>query len=207
MTQHYADGLQAVEMSVQQRFASAQQRVLKTDDAEMKRYYKGQLDAFRVMLRDLDNIRFECGLELPIETSQASPPAPEPEAAAIEPLPASSPVPPTPEAPAPAKRRTRKKAVVADAPKAPPVKSPYEALASQALERGVITRNVSWFFHDFFPTPIKGFRQLHQTLEENPAFRQVVQEACAQLVPAPQESAPVNAQAEVPEPPAPAEEP
>jgi hypothetical protein len=158
---------------MQQRLQSAQQRVKNTEDAEMKRYYKGQVDALQVVLRDIDSFKFELGMELApektsaIEAQVAEKPAKPQEAREVKVAGAR-------------KGSRRKKAASTPVPAEAPVVSQYEGLAQDALKQGVITQRACWFYHDQLPGGrIKGFEQLYKALEENVAFRQSVQEAFA----------------------------
>jgi len=163
---------------MQQRLQSAQQRVKNTEDAEMKRYYKGQVDALQVVLRDIDSFKFELGMELAPEKTSAI------AAQAVE----------KPTKPQEArevkiaiakKGSRRKKAASKPVQAEAPVVSQYEGLAQDALKQGVITQRACWFYHDQLPgNKIKGFPQLYQALEEHTAFRQAVQVACAPKEPA-----------------------
>jgi hypothetical protein len=159
---------------MQQRLQSAQQRVKNTEDAEMKRYYKGQVDALQVVLRDIDSFKFELGMEL----------APE-KTIVIEAQAAEKPAKPQEAHEGARKGSRRKKSAPQPVPAEAPVVFQYEGLAQDALKQGVITRRACWFYHDQLPGGrIKGFEQLYKALEENVAFRQSVQEAFAPKEPA-----------------------
>ncbi len=51
----------------QQRLRSARERVRLADHEDMQRYYKGQVDTLTIVVRDLEAMKFERGLELDLE--------------------------------------------------------------------------------------------------------------------------------------------
>ena len=143
MTQHEAHILDEIKTRLQQRLQLAQIRVKNAQHDRMYRYYKGQVDALKVMLQDLETLKFDFGIELEPEATK-----PEQETSSI-----SVPI-PTP--------------------------SPYQALADDAVKRGIITQRYSHFYHELLPGKrVKGYQQLYQAFETSPAFRQAIQEACA----------------------------
>lgn len=157
-------GLFTIERIIQERYKSAKMRVKNTQDELMKRYYKGQLDALTIALRDLDTMKFEHGYELEPETEPIifSPSPVKPVAEKIE-----------------EPKKPEKKPAVKPEPKKP-LESPYKDLVREAIGKKVITQRFSRFYHPALPqNGVKGFRALYQALEENSAFRQSVEDACA----------------------------
>ena len=179
MVQKKDNEFSLLEQLIRQRFDSARKRAKSTQDPSMNRYYKGQVDALHVVLRDIDTMKFESGMELILEEQNRqaldlAAPAEELE---------------TGDTFAPAKTRGGRPKKTTEAKPAKPAApdSPHKALAEDALQRGVIARRVSWFYHAMLPNGrAKGFDQLFRALENDAAFRQAVQEACAQPVAAPQ---------------------
>ena len=74
MNQTVQNLLQELTTLIQRRFESAQERVQTTDHERMSRYYKGQADTLRLVLHDIDALKFEFGMEL---TPEAFPEIPE----------------------------------------------------------------------------------------------------------------------------------
>lgn len=179
MVQKKDNELSLLEQLIRQRFDSARKRAKSAQDPSMNRYYKGQVDALHVVLRDIDTMKFESGMELILEEQNRqaldlAAPAEELQAG---------------ETPASVKTRGGRPKKTAEIKPAKPAApdSPYKALAEDALQRGVIARRVSWFYHAMLPNGrAKGFDQLFRALENDDAFRQAIQEACAQPVAAPQ---------------------
>ena len=192
MMQKQEQSFHALEALIRQRLESAQQRAANAQDASMSRYYKGQADTFHIVLRDIEAIQFENGLELGvtskptfapvIELQSLSRSVEEPvdvSASAQRPREASTRkikrLPKITEIETESNAKTRKKAE----PKEPPT-SEYAALAQEALEKNVITQRASWFFNTLIPNGcIKGFRKLYQLFEQDAAFRQAIADACA----------------------------
>lgn len=160
---------------IQTRLRSAQQRFNGAQDDHMTRYYKGQVDTLRVVLRDIDAMKFECGIELHDHTGHTLPEqdVPDVQDHPLHDFPSISR--PTEEdkpkhTRKPRKPKTRKAA-------APP-ESPYQQLAHQAVKLGIITRTSSHFFHDLLPEKhVQGYPRLYQAFEDDERFRQAIQEA------------------------------
>jgi len=143
MTQHEAHILDEVKTRLQKRLQLAQIRVKNAQHDQMSRYYKGQVDALKVMLQDLETLKFDFGIELEPEIIK-----PKQETGSIR---ESSPTP-----------------------------SPYQALADDAVKRGIIIQRYSHFYHELLPEKrVKGYQQLYQAFETSLEFRQAIQEACA----------------------------
>lgn len=191
MTLKQEQSLHALETLIRQRLESALQRTANAQDVYMGRYYKGQADALHVALRDIETTKFENGIELGVAGKETP-------ASVIElrPLARSLEEPAeTPEAQRPRETSTRKvkrlpkksadetELKVNSKPKAEPKEPPsseYAALASEAIQKGVIVRKASWFFHELLPNKaLKGFRKLYQVFEQDVAFRQAIADACA----------------------------
>lgn len=195
MTPKQEQSLHALETLIRQRLESAAQRAANTQDVYMGRYYKGQADTLHIVLRDIEAMKFENGIELggdgkatfapvvelqPLSRTLDAPKTDtdEPESAQrpretstrkIKRLPKTSAVETEP------KVRTKSKAE----PQEPP-SSEYAALAREAIEKGVISQSASWFLHPLLPNKaVRGFRNLYQIFEQDAAFRQAMTDVCA----------------------------
>lgn len=155
---------------LQRRLQSAQERVQTTEHERMNRYYKGQVDTLSLVLHDIDALKFEFGMELNPEVIPQSLVQQAQEVVEIQ-VEASA-VSPKPEKSARGKGQAKKPKVEES-----PVFT-YKALAQQAVERGIIARKISHFYHDLLPEKhVKGYPALYQALEENENLRQAVQKA------------------------------
>lgn len=155
---------------LQRRLQSAQERVQTTEHERMNRYYKGQVDTLSLVLHDIDALKFEFGMELNPEAIPQSPAQQAQEVVEIQ-VEASA-IPPKPEKSARGKGRAKKPKV-----EETPVFT-YKALAQQAVERGIIARKISHFYHDLLPEKhVKGYPALYQAFEENENLRRAIQKA------------------------------
>lgn len=155
--------LQQVTRLVQHRLQSARERVKHAREERMKRYYKGQVDTLTIVLKDLETVTFELGMEL------------DPEECPEEPTQPVHSVMPAPKPSKPSKPSKRQKP-----PTAPSFT--YQALAEDAVKRGIISQTSSHFYYDHFPDKhIQGFTQLYQAFEDNEVLRRTVQEALERL--------------------------
>ncbi|MBD3307760.1 hypothetical protein GF339_15115 [candidate division KSB3 bacterium] len=165
MTQSQYAALDRLTGLLKERLQSAQARVQASDSDHMQRYYKGQADTLHIVLRDIDAIKFEEGMELealksPKRSLQAEPS-----------------VPPKP----PRTRKPRKRSRRSTATP-PPSSFTYQALAQEAVNRGIIRQKLSHFYHDLLPEQhVKGYTPLYQAFEDNEVLRQAVQEALRTL--------------------------
>lgn len=158
---------------LQRRLQSAQERVQTTEHERMNRYYKGQVDTLSLVLHDIDALKFEFGMELNPEMIPEPPAQQAQEVQNVVETQVETPAPtPKPEKPTRGKGRA-KKPKVEEAPV-----FAYKALAQKAVERGIITRKISHFYHELLPQGhVKGYPTLYQALEDNENFRQAIQKA------------------------------
>ncbi len=171
-----AHALDELFMIIHTRLRSAKQRFNEAQDEHKTRYYKGQVDTLRVVLRDIEATKFECGIELHDYHDHTLP---------EQDIPDKQDQPPHDDAPSisqptgeekpkklkkPRKSKTRKAA-------APP-ESPYASLARQAVKQDIIRRTSSHFLHDLLPQKhVQGYPRLYQVFENDERFRQAIQEA------------------------------
>lgn len=185
MTLNKEEGLELFERQVQQRFQSARQRFVNANETQQKRYYKGQVDALQIVLREIDTIKFELGMELMHAEESAAvvqPAIAAKKEVAVTPLALEEPQ----AAPAPKRTRQRKQPAEPKAKRgrkpsavAEPA-GPYDDLIKQALKLDVLKRRASWYYHDLLPNKnVKGTYQLNKAFEENVAFREAIRAACA----------------------------
>jgi len=160
---------------IQTRLRSAQQRFNGAQDDHMTRYYKGQVDTLRVILRDIEATKFERGIELHDDISHTPQAQDVPDAhdqsptvshsASRSPEGHTSKTSRTPRTP-----KTRKAGDIHE--------SPYKALAQQAITQGIMTQKSSHFFHDLLPEKhVQGYPRLYQAFEDDERFRQAIQAA------------------------------
>jgi hypothetical protein len=173
MTKMEVISMTELENILQIRVQSALERFQGAQDEIMQRYYKGQVDTLKVVLRDIENVKFEMGVEgeLPLELAQQAKVAGQKatgEQAAEEAAEESEKKP---------GRKKRKKA-----PKKAPQEEEtylYKDLAHEAIRKGVIRQNYSSFYHDLLPGKgVRGFVRLYTALENNEDLRQAIQAAC-----------------------------
>lgn len=198
MTQNLQDELLMFEEQILKRLHSAQRRFQHARDEQMKRYYKGQVDALSVALHEMRTIKFEAGAELSeinfqIASEQPSVPETSPAVENLNEL--THEIVEIPEegmTAAPKRRGRRKKQEEKQEeetvtpkkrgrkPAAPPApKTVYQLLAREAIDLKVLPRKSSWFYHELLPHGIiKGLYQLEKMLEENVTFREAIQAAC-----------------------------
>ncbi|GAK56600.1 hypothetical protein U27_03562 [Candidatus Vecturithrix granuli] len=158
---------------LQRRLQSAQERVQTAEHERMNRYYKGQVDTLSLVLHDIDALKFEFGMELNPETILEPPAQQAREVQKVVETQVETPAPaPKPEKLTRGKGRAKKPKV-----EEVPVFA-YKALAQQAVERGIIARRISHFYHDLLPDKhVKGYPALYQAFEDNENFRQSIQKA------------------------------
>jgi hypothetical protein len=166
----------------QSRLKSAQQRFNGAQDDYMKRYYKGQVDTLRVVLRDIDAAKFELGIELGEDVRELG--------EDVRHTPQKKDVPEVQEQPpmesqsasqGPKKRKSKTTEKPQKAKKQKKVEtpeSPYKPLAQAAIKQGIITKSVSHFKYPLLPGGyVQGFSQLYKAIEEDETLRQTLQSA------------------------------
>lgn len=162
MSHTVQDLLQQLTTLIQGRFESAQERAQATENERMSRYYKGQADTLRLVLHDIDALKFEIGMELTLEETIPEPPIQE--ASPDSSVKSDKPV----------KRKGR-------APKPKTVEAPvftYKALAQKAVQHDIITRKISHFYHDLLPGGhVKGYDALYQAFEDSEELREAIKKA------------------------------
>ena len=153
------------------RLQSAYQRVKGAQDEHMMRYYKGQADTLRVVLRDIEATKFEQGMELDEHPEYTSPEQVIPEMHDPPQVVSDVPKPKTPKTSKTSKTSTTRKT-------AEPPRAPYHDLAHQAVQHEIILRNSSHFHHALLPgTHVQGYPRLYQALEDDETLRQAIQQA------------------------------
>ncbi len=159
------------------RLQSASQRIKGAQNDHMMRYYKGQADTLRVVLRDIEATKFEHGMELdePPEYTFPKQVIPEtddsPQVVSDVPKPKTSKTSNTPKTSRTSSTSTTRKT-------AAPPRSPYHDLAHQAVQHEIILRNSSHFHHALLPgTHVQGYPRLYQALEDDETLRQAIQQA------------------------------
>ncbi len=158
-----AQTIQELWAAINNRLQSAQQRIDGAEDEKKSRYFKGQADALRVVLRDIEAAKFELGLELDEDAGGLS------LAQELPGIPGSGRRGTSRRTRRPRKpRKTRSRSI--------PPESPYKPLADQAVAKGVIVRTSSHFLHDLLPKGhVQGFNQLYEAFEEDENLRNGIQ--------------------------------
>lgn len=173
--------LQELWMTISTRIQSAQQRVDGAENDQQSRYFKGQADALRVVLRDIEAAQFELGMEpgentdlLALSQRLKAKPQKSIAKALAEALALSE------EAIAQKAKKPRKRRASRSITE--PLQSPYKALADLAVAKGIIVRTSSHFLHALLPKGhSQGFNQLYQAFEEDEHLRQGIQAELEQL--------------------------
>lgn len=157
-------------VTIRDRLNSAQKRVKGTEDEQKARYYKGQVDALHVVLRDIEAAKFELGMELDdVALRKASRRSRSSADASGEGG--------TSQSKATRKPRRRRSRVE-------PPQSPYKSMADEAVAKEVIVRSSSHFMHPLLPKGhAQGFNQLYQAFDEDENLRKGIQEELDKLSP------------------------